>query len=762
MPLPSPTKNEKREDFISRCMNIIKDENKPQDQKIAICYSQWKTKSKNSFDFSLNIKESKTITRNSKKNGKSEKRIIVGYVTTYDVFTNGDTLQITREALEGAKDDLLKYSTVLFNHDQNRPIGTIIETATDDKGLLMKMVLSNSEKDIWEKVQDGTICKISFWGEFSHNDYEMIESEDKIIMQVKKIQLFEASLVSVPGNVGAQTITSYVENTIKEYRDNKSKIMLEEQPLEQQTNKSFISKLESLKESVISEEAKITIDDLVNELHRSKEILANLQILSGKLSEEDRKVVESAIFVLKSMLKPNEEPCENAVTAVEYDLADESDVRPIFQLTSDESVELSDDPKKFKKQILKYGKWYHWGADNGVLNITESVIDNIVKNFNKKTLENVYVPLTHTDDPSKNTGEVIKLEKTSTGLDAVIEIRDDSIAEKIKNKLIKFVSASLDPNYKNKKTNEFVGATLRHVALVTEPYLKGMGQFVALSDGETRPIIQLDNEEPNPYNILKSINERLEKLENKLEKNMEIKETKPEVEVKETKTNEVKVEETKTEEKIETKEEKTIETKIEPKEISIEEAKSTYKTCVADAMKEGMAMPDAIKKCKSDIKENFIINFSEDTSEESSEEDESEKESEKKNKESEKQDVDLADAEKEYDGYLKVGKIVPAQKDAFIKLFTSGKKIELSDEKVGMSEFIKTFMEKQPKIVDFSEEGTSTGTPVVTEAIKEEMPAEVKDFYVGKMQMSDEDAKEAWEFAKNQAKADKEESTIFN
>lgn len=708
------------------------------------------TKKQNSFDFDLIIKESKTITRNSKKNGKSEKRIIVGYVTTYDVFTNGDTLQITREALEGAKDDLLKYSTVLFNHDQNRPIGTIVETDLDDKGLLMKMVLSNSENDIWEKVQDGTISKISFWGEFSHDDYEMIESEDKIIMQVKKIKLFEASLVSVPGNVGAQTITSYVENTIKEYRN--KKIMLEEQPI----NKSFITKLESLKESVIGEEAKVMIDELVNELQTSKEILANLQILSGKLSEEDRKVVESAIFVLKSMLKPNEEKTEEVPEYTSaYDLMDESDVRPIFQLTSDESVELSDDPKKFKKQILKYGKWYHWGADNGVLNITESVVDNIVKNFNKKALENVYVPLTHTDDPSKNTGEVVKLEKTSTGLDAVIEIRDDSIAEKIKNKLIKFVSASLDPNYKNKKTNEFIGATLRHVALVTEPYLKGMGQFVALSDGETRPIIELDSEEPNPYNILKSINERLEKLENKLEKNMEIKETKPEVEVKETKTEEVKVEETKTEE---IKEEKVVETKTEPKEISVEEAKSTYKTCVADAMKGGMAMPDAIKKCKSDIKENFIIDFSEDTEEEISKEEEPSKESEKEDK---KQEVELADAEKEYDGYLKAGKMVPAQKEAFIKLFTSGKKIELSDEKVGMTEFIKTFMESQPKIVDFSEDGTSAGAPVVAE-VKEEMPTEAKEFFKEKLNMTDDAAKEAWEFAKKQVESEKENSTIFN
>ena len=62
-----------------------------------------KNKKTNNLSFDLDIKESKLISRNSKKNGKSEKRIVVGYAATYDVFTNGDTLQITRQALDNAK-----------------------------------------------------------------------------------------------------------------------------------------------------------------------------------------------------------------------------------------------------------------------------------------------------------------------------------------------------------------------------------------------------------------------------------------------------------------------------------------------------------------------------------------------------------------------------------------------------------------------------------------------------------------------------------
>lgn len=41
MPLPKPKSNENENTYISRCMEAQKDEDKPQDQKLAICYSKW-------------------------------------------------------------------------------------------------------------------------------------------------------------------------------------------------------------------------------------------------------------------------------------------------------------------------------------------------------------------------------------------------------------------------------------------------------------------------------------------------------------------------------------------------------------------------------------------------------------------------------------------------------------------------------------------------------------------------------------------------
>lgn len=40
--MPTPRPNEKRNDFISRCIPELRDEGKPQNQAIAQCHSIWR------------------------------------------------------------------------------------------------------------------------------------------------------------------------------------------------------------------------------------------------------------------------------------------------------------------------------------------------------------------------------------------------------------------------------------------------------------------------------------------------------------------------------------------------------------------------------------------------------------------------------------------------------------------------------------------------------------------------------------------------
>lgn len=56
MPLPTPNDKEKRSDFIARCMSseVVKKDFKTQDQRVAVCFSQFKkakSKSKATAEF---------------------------------------------------------------------------------------------------------------------------------------------------------------------------------------------------------------------------------------------------------------------------------------------------------------------------------------------------------------------------------------------------------------------------------------------------------------------------------------------------------------------------------------------------------------------------------------------------------------------------------------------------------------------------------------------------------------------------------------
>jgi len=42
--IPHPSAGESQNEFISRCMSSLSDEDKPQDQLLAICYAQWEKK----------------------------------------------------------------------------------------------------------------------------------------------------------------------------------------------------------------------------------------------------------------------------------------------------------------------------------------------------------------------------------------------------------------------------------------------------------------------------------------------------------------------------------------------------------------------------------------------------------------------------------------------------------------------------------------------------------------------------------------------
>jgi len=383
-----------------------------------------------------------------------------------------------------------------------------------------------------------------------------------------------------------------------------------------------------------------------------------------------------------------------------------SEEKIVYSAMNSGNIELEDKKEfaEFKKELLRVGKWQHDTSRTGVLDVTKEMLRAIIKNFKAKVLDNIFVPLGHptTDDPSKNVGEVagLELSKDEDKLIATIDVKDETVAKKIKKGLIRGISASFAENYMKKDTGEKVGPTLFHAALVNEPYVKGMEGFVPLSEGlEDSLVIPIIN--TDSLLTLSEITEKIGKIEEKI------------------KLNENDASE-------ETSEEETSE------EETSEETKS----------------PEVSKEAEEGEEDK--------TEETETEETETEEESEETEA---KEGVELAEAEKMFEVLLKEGKVTPAEKELLLPLLTSDTPIELADgKKVDLRKAMKKYLKSRNPVFSLDEYGTTE-----SDKKEEKIPEDVKK-EMDKMGLSEDIQKETFkDFKKSKEETGKEgeKSTPF-
>ena len=141
------------------------------------------------------------------------------YVEAFIATTDKDTVNdvIDPQALEFAAKILKEqYQTVLFNHDKDRPIGKIIDASVRNiennrKGLWVKILVSKTEVEIWQKIKEGVLSKFSFSAYVKRKPVYTDETETEISYYlITYMYPFECSLVSVPANPNAVALDYYV------------------------------------------------------------------------------------------------------------------------------------------------------------------------------------------------------------------------------------------------------------------------------------------------------------------------------------------------------------------------------------------------------------------------------------------------------------------------------------------------------------------------------------------------------------------------
>jgi len=132
------------------------------------------------------------------------KFFIEGYVSTTDYDLQGH--KITPDAIKGSRDDLMKNSTMLLNHDPNRPIGKVVATKFSSHGLWVKAEISATELDVRQKIKEGILNKFSIRGKVIEAGNEVDPSTKTVAKIIRKMYLTECSLVSCPANPEAEVV----------------------------------------------------------------------------------------------------------------------------------------------------------------------------------------------------------------------------------------------------------------------------------------------------------------------------------------------------------------------------------------------------------------------------------------------------------------------------------------------------------------------------------------------------------------------------
>ena len=143
------------------------------------------------------------------KEGDNSEWIVEGIISTSDVDSQND--RITDDALKNAVKDLKTRTTILLNHDLDRPIGKILEAEykPEFNGIWIKGMISKAEPEIWNKIKEGILNKFSIRFAPLHSKTEYNKNLGQYVTVIDRIMIKEPSVVSVPANANARLLRAY-------------------------------------------------------------------------------------------------------------------------------------------------------------------------------------------------------------------------------------------------------------------------------------------------------------------------------------------------------------------------------------------------------------------------------------------------------------------------------------------------------------------------------------------------------------------------
>ena len=144
---------------------------------------------------------------------EGEDIVIRGMASTTDKDRMGDIIEA--DAWKGGLANYRKNPVILFNHDHNEPIGRAKSIKPVDNGLELEARISKAAGKIVGLIKDGVLGAFSVGFMVKDADYD----SDSRTFFIKKAELLEVSVVSIPANQSATFSIKKSFDSVEEYED---------------------------------------------------------------------------------------------------------------------------------------------------------------------------------------------------------------------------------------------------------------------------------------------------------------------------------------------------------------------------------------------------------------------------------------------------------------------------------------------------------------------------------------------------------------
>lgn len=137
--------------------------------------------------------------------------------------------------------------------------------------------------------------------------------------------------------------------------------------------------------------------------------------------------------------------------------------------------------KHYRKHILNLGELIH-PVTKEVLKLDDKFYSQLEQNFQRGVCDTVAVPLAndenkHIEGPLANAGEVMGISREGSKVYVDLDVRDPKVQTALENRTILGASAFMHLDYTDTRTGKKVGPTLLHSCMTNRPYVTGLDPY---------------------------------------------------------------------------------------------------------------------------------------------------------------------------------------------------------------------------------------------------------------------------------------------